>query len=196
MTEEVELGEELHCIMIRIRIVELRRSSEELEIVVRQEKTAPSTSHHNSKLLRFFQRIDTVSLMKYHISPNLIVTIGVSLLVLALLLFSLATKMYNSYRLETFIEKFQAENERIYQENEEIQEEYQYVLSEEFQEKYAKENLGKMHPEEKMIVFTPRAESEELVQTQLQTQEEQLLQSKNIPPKQQWIQYFFGKRFF
>lgn len=102
--------------------------------------------------------------------------------------------MYKSYRLERFLTQYAEENEKIAHENEQIKESYRYVKSPQYQDRFAKENLGKVNPGEKVIVLTTEEPGKKKVEARVETNEDTLLHLRALPPREQWMKYFFGER--
>src|SRR3989338_8969618 len=70
------------------------------------------------------------------------------------LLYSLTKNVYNSYRVDKYIENFENENALIEEENRQKNADYLYFTSEEYIDKMAKQNLGLVNPGEEVIILS------------------------------------------
>src|SRR3989338_5814460 len=70
------------------------------------------------------------------------------------LLYSLTKNVYNSYRVDKYIENFENENALIEEENRQKNADYLYFTSEEYIDKIAKQNLGLVNPGEEIIILS------------------------------------------
>lgn len=70
------------------------------------------------------------------------------------LLYSLTKNVYNSYRVDKYIENFEYENKLIEEENRQKNEDYLYFTSEEYIDKIAKQNLGLVNRGEEVIILS------------------------------------------
>lgn len=89
--------------------------------------------HHNSGLTKF-------------------ILIGEFLLV-SYLLYALTVNVYQSYKIDLYIKKFEEENKQLEVENKRKSEEYLYYTSDAYIEKIAKQNLGLVNKGEDVIVL-------------------------------------------
>lgn len=79
----------------------------------------------------------------------------VEFVLVSYLLYSLTKNVYNSYRVDRYIEAFRAENVAIEEENRRKTENYLYFTSEEYIDKIAKQNFGLVNPGEEVIILAP-----------------------------------------
>ncbi|MBU1992800.1 MAG: septum formation initiator family protein [Patescibacteria group bacterium] len=73
----------------------------------------------------------------------------------AYLLYSLTSNVYQSYQIDRYISQFEEENFRIAVENAQRSEDYAYYTSEQYVDKIAKQNLGLVNSGEEVIVIAP-----------------------------------------
>ncbi len=78
----------------------------------------------------------------------------VEFLLVSYLIYSLTKNVYNSYKIDNYIETFRVENDRIAKENTQKNEDYLYFTSEEYIDKIAKQSLGLVNPGEEVIVLS------------------------------------------
>ncbi len=106
------------------------------------------------------------------------------------MLYNLTVSVYDNYQIQAHIEDFKERNEALKLENQEKLDELQYVSSEEYREKMAKEELGLVHSGEKVIVIP----TEELVihsdDAELEGLQEELIAGWSNPKK--WWNFFFN----
>ncbi len=114
----------------------------------------------------------------------------VEFILVSYLMYSLTKNIYNSYRVDRYIEAFQAENERIAEENRQKTENYLYFTSEEYIDKIAKQNFGLVNPGEEVIILTPDVLDDEIpVEEDMFGDFARYTQMNN---RQQWRDFFFG----
>lgn len=98
---------------------------------------------------------------------KLIVIAELSLL--SYLIFSLTSNVYESYRIDSYIADFEAENELLEKEIAQQNADYLYFTSPEYIDRIAKQNLGLVNAGEMVIVLSPEVfgedEAEEVVDT-------------------------------
>lgn len=105
---------------------------------------------------------------------------------------TLARSEYNSNQIEKYIEKSEQENMQIVSQNEELKSRLDYYSSPQYQEKIAKQNLGKVNPGEKVLVLRESAVAS--VQTEVENLvPEGLLENQNLKNYQKWWKYFTGR---
>lgn len=90
-----------------------------------------------------------------HTSSLTKLIIIVEFLLVAYLLYSLTKNVYNSYKIDKYIESFKEENSAIENENKQKTEDYLYFTSQEYIDKIAKQNLGLINPDEEVIIVAP-----------------------------------------
>ena len=67
--------------------------------------------------------------------------------------FALATSIYRDYQLEVNIQKFEDEISKLAELAKQKPKDVKYFQSEEYKDKYAKENLNLLNPGEKLIII-------------------------------------------
>lgn len=105
------------------------------------------------------------------------------------MLFLITTSIYKDYKNEQQILAIKMENEDLHQENIQKKDDLLYFRSEQFKDKYAKQNLGKINPGEKVIVF---AEEKENIFFQDASNKKFERDPATLPQLEQWYQYFLG----
>ena len=112
-------------------------------------------------------------------------------LVFLYIFFALATSIYRDYKLEVNIQKFEDEIKDLAQLANQKPKDVKYYQSEEYKDKYAKENLNLLNPGEKLIII-PQEEkiikTEEIVINRLDYSN-----VLELPNRNQWWEYFFGR---
>lgn len=111
-------------------------------------------------------------------------------ILVAYLLYSLTTNVYNSYKIDKYIETFRQENFQIENENKERTEDYLYFTSNEYIDKIAKQNLGLVNPGEEVIILSPGA-----LEVDLSLSEDELpvfAKYSGMTVSEQWWFFFFG----
>ena len=118
------------------------------------------------------------------------VIIIVEFLLVSYLLYSLTKNVYNSYKVDKYIETFEQENALIESENRKKSEDYLYFTSQEYIDKIAKQNLGLVNQGEEVIVLASDvggggdADEQEDVGA--------LSQKARMSNPEQWWEFFFG----
>lgn len=105
---------------------------------------------------------------------------------------SLTTSEYNSYKIQQYIEKFEGDNQKLAEENNQLKDRYEYYTSPEYQEKIAKQNFGLVNPGEKVLIIPEKSSltpEEEFIDTVV-TQRVKFYEGLGNPVK--WWYYFFG----
>lgn len=131
--------------------------------------------------------------MESHIKENqsnvTTIIIVVGLLMIAYMIYSLTLSIYRNYNINLHIQNFQNTNEELQKEIENKIKNYEYFTSKEYQDKVAKQNLGKVNQGEEVIVIPPSAaisvfefENDENIK------EERLSQMSNL---RKWWEFFF-----
>jgi len=82
-------------------------------------------------------------------------TIVVGLTVVGFMAFGLALSFYRNILFEQTLSDIEEQNARIAQSIEHGYGDLEYYRSPQFKDKYAKENLGKLNPGEKLIIISP-----------------------------------------
>jgi len=114
----------------------------------------------------------------------------VEFLLVSYLIYSLTKNVYNSYKIDTYIETFRAENDRIAKENAQKNEDYLYFTSEEYIDKIAKQSLGLVNPGEEVIVLSEDVLSKNDEPADSGTGE--FAKDAGLSNAQKWWKFFFG----
>ena len=110
----------------------------------------------------------------------------------AYLLYSLTSNVYQGYQIDKYIEQFGQENDRIATENMRMSDNYDYYTSDQYIDKIAKQNLGLINPGEEVIIITP--EDELLVENEADaTEEARQLSIYALSNPQKWGKFFFDR---
>ncbi len=131
-----------------------------------------------------------MSLRFSHTSRFTKIIIIVEFLLVAYLIYSLTKNVYNSYKVDQYIEEFERENTVIENENRQKTEDYLYFTSEEYIDKIAKQNLGLVNPGEEVIILSsniPTLDNEDNLDSSLN-----LAKYSGMTNSQQWWSFFFG----
>jgi len=111
-------------------------------------------------------------------------------LIFLYIFFALATSIYRDYKLEVNIQQFEDEINRLAQLADQKPKDVEYYQSEEYKDKYAKENLNLLNPGEKLIII-PREDKvvklEEIIIDRFNYSD-----VLELPNRNQWWEYFFG----
>ena len=111
-------------------------------------------------------------------------------LVFLYIFFALATSIYRDYKLEVSIQEFENEIDRLadmaYQKPKDIE----YYQSEQYKDKYAKENLNLLNPGEKLIIIP---QEERIVKSEVAVDRFYHSGVLELPNRNQWWEYFFGR---
>lgn len=104
---------------------------------------------------------------------------------------TLARSEYNSNQIEKYIEKLELENMKIVAQNEELKSQFDYYSSPQYQEKIAKQNLGKINSGERVLLLreTAKASFQNDVENLIP---DGLLENKNMKNSDKWFKYFTG----
>jgi len=106
--------------------------------------------------------------------------------------FSLATSIYRDYKLETEIEVFRGEIDNLADRANQKPSDLKYLQSDEYKDRYAKENLGLLNPGEKLIILPNKDQNVEQGPVTLMTDILSPDSVLNKPNNRQWWAYFFG----
>ena len=107
--------------------------------------------------------------------------------------FALATSIYRDYKLETDIETFQDEINDLADRANQKPEDLKYLQSDEYKDRYAKENLNLLNPGEKIIILPDPDQRVEQGPVVLMTEALSPDSVLNKANNQQWWEYFFGQ---
>lgn len=105
--------------------------------------------------------------------------------------FALTTSVYRDYKLEINIQKFEDEINRLAGMAHQKPKDVAYFQSNEYKDKYAKENLNLLNPGEKLIIIPQEdriVKSEAIVIDRLDYSS-----VLELPNRNQWWEYFFGQ---
>lgn len=105
------------------------------------------------------------------------------------LLYSLTKNVYDNYQVDKYIEKFNEENALIEAENRQKTEDYLYFTSEEYIDKIAKQNLGRVNQGEEVIVLSPDVITEEAVEGEAGY--EDVAKYGGESNFEKWVEFFF-----
>ena len=130
-----------------------------------------------------------MSLRFSHTSSFTKIIIIVEFLLIAYLIYSLTKNVYNSYKVDQYIEEFETENSVIETENRQKTEDYLYFTSEEYIDKIAKQNLGLVNPGEEVIILSSNVILEESDDNDLSSN---LAKHSGMNNSEQWWNFFFG----
>ncbi len=128
---------------------------------------------------------------KNNLQIQTIIIIG--FVIIGYMLFNLAISVYNDYQVNLRLERYLEENEKIAADNLNKQEEYAYFNSALFKDKYAKENLNKLQPGEKMIVLPEASENLFSENPIIEEKEAKIERVMLLSNREQWKKYFFGE---
>ena len=107
--------------------------------------------------------------------------------------FALATSIYRDYKLESQIQKFEANIDNLADLAQQKPEDVSYFASEQYKDRYAKENLNLLNPGEKLIIIPEEERIVEKGPVELMTDKfdpKSIMGKSNIV---QWKEYFFGQ---
>lgn len=104
--------------------------------------------------------------------------------------FALATAIYKDYRLDTNIEKFEEEIEKLAEKARQKPKMVTMLESSQYKDRYAKENLNLLNPGERLIVIPGEERVVKAEPVQMDSFDDTAI--LNLPYRQQWWQYFFG----
>ena len=107
--------------------------------------------------------------------------------------FALATSIYRDYKLESEIQKFEADINKLADLANAKPEDVEYFASIEYKDKYAKENFNLLNPGEKLIIIPEEDRVVEMGEVRLMTDEHGLSAVLSKSNRVQWREYFFGK---
>ena len=107
--------------------------------------------------------------------------------------FALATSIYRDYKLETEIEVFEGEIDRLADMAYQKPTDLKYLQSDEYKDRYAKENLNLLNPGEKLIILPTHEQVIEQGPVELMTEALSPNSILNKPNHRQWWAYFFGQ---
>ncbi|MBI5414196.1 septum formation initiator family protein [Candidatus Peregrinibacteria bacterium] len=132
---------------------------------------------------------------KSYVSQNVTVSIVLIALIIGTiyLLFIFSSAIWKSQRKEKLYEEFRKDIARLEEENASLSERYDLQRTDEFFDKYAKSNLGKINPGEKVIIIENTPETPPLDFSGLSDEEKEMEILKARPIREQWWHFFFEK---
>lgn len=107
--------------------------------------------------------------------------------------FALATSIYRDYKLESEIQKFEAEINNLADNAYQKPEDVDFFASIEYKDRYAKESLGLLNPGEKLIIIPEEERIIEVGPVELMTEKVIPLSVLSMNNSRQWWEYFFGQ---
>lgn len=107
------------------------------------------------------------------------------------LAFSWGNSLLKQANIDRQIKTFQQENERVAQENRQLEEQFRYLQSPQYRDKWAKQHEGLAQPGEEVIVieFRPHSLEPDFSEDAKLLEREILLSQPN---REQWKVLFFG----
>ena len=115
-------------------------------------------------------------------------------ILLAYMLYVLATSLYKSYQVDRFMKQAELENTRLASENESLAEDYEYYRSDAYKEKIAKQNFGLIRPGEEVIILSPNDKPYLTGEEQAVAANQASYQS--LSNFQKWLKFFFERERF
>ena len=107
--------------------------------------------------------------------------------------FALATSIYRDYNLESEIERFESEVNRLAEMAQKKPDDVAYYASREYKDRYAKESLNLLNPGEKLIIIPEENHIIEQGPATLKDDTFDHAQLLNKSNPIQWREYFFGR---
>lgn len=126
-------------------------------------------------------------------------TIVVGLTVVGFMAFGLAISFYRNILFEETLKNMARENRDIAQEIDQGYAELEYIRSAQYKDKFAKENLNRLHPGERMIIITrpapdPFATHPEGERTKEKREAAYFELLNQMPVIEHWTLYLFKRR--
>lgn len=131
-------------------------------------------------------------MLNRNITPTARFILIAEFIVAVYMLIALTTSEYNSYKIEQYIQQFESENQLLLEENNTLNDKYEYYTSPEYQEKIAKQNFGLVNPGEKVIIIpdNPDVSPQDEFKNTINTERIKFYRNLSNPVK--WWYYFFG----
>lgn len=126
-------------------------------------------------------------------------TIVIGLTVVGFMAFGLALSFYRNILFEQTLREMEVRNREIAKEIDQNYRDLDYFRSVQFKDKYAKENLNKLNPGEKVMIIT-RAPPSDVLPTasgsalRLQQEAKFMEFIQQMPVSEQWWLYFFRRQ--
>ncbi|MBT6143338.1 hypothetical protein HOH51_02380 [bacterium] len=114
----------------------------------------------------------------------------IELLIAVYMISSLMVTEYKNYKIENYIAQFELENQRLTLENQDLNSQFDYFTSSEYQEKIAKQNFGLAISGEKVLVILEddlTSDSEKFQQSIVQ---EKIDHYVSMPAFQKWVRFY------
>jgi len=111
-------------------------------------------------------------------------------LVFLYIFFALATSIYRDYKLDMNIEDFQSQIDSLAELAGQKPKDVKYFQSDEYKDRYAKENLNLLNPGEKLIIIP---DEEQVVKSEVVVERYDYSNVLKLPNRNQWWEYFFGR---
>ncbi|MBM3228033.1 hypothetical protein FJZ27_04215 [Candidatus Peribacteria bacterium] len=123
-------------------------------------------------------------------------TIVIGLTVVGFMAFGLALSFYRNVLFDQTLSDMRIQNRIMAEHNEDARRELEYLHSVQYKDKYAKENLGRIRPDEKVLIITPPATTpayaEETTGAAREQREERFLEVlRQMPVVEHWQLYLF-----
>lgn len=131
-----------------------------------------------------------MSLRFSHTSSLTKFIIIIEFILVSYLLYSLTKNVYNSYKVDRYIQAFEEENNAIDAENQKKAQDYLYFTSPEYIDKIAKQNLNLVNPGEKVIILSPDVLN--IGDEQINEESSDFAQYSGLSNAKQWWMFFFG----
>jgi hypothetical protein len=107
--------------------------------------------------------------------------------------FTLAASIYRDYKLESQIQRFEADINDLADLAHQKPEDVEYFASEQYKDRYAKENLNLLNPGEKLIIIPEEKRVTEQGPVELMTEKFDPMSIFGKSNPTQWREYFFGQ---
>lgn len=130
---------------------------------------------------------------RFNYSSNLTkVIIIAEFCLVAYLLYSLTSNVYQGYQIDKYIRQFEEENKAIAVLNARMSDDYNYYTSDQYIDKIAKQNLGLINAGEEVLIVTP--EDKMAIENEaLASKEAQELSIYALSNPQKWGKFFFDR---
>ena len=126
------------------------------------------------------------------------VTIVIGLTVVGFMAFGLALSFYRNVLFEHTLENMKDQNQILAGTIDNEKRELEYYQSAKYKDKYAKENLGKINPGEKVLIITQKSK-QTIIQTETSIEASEQQEAKyfellrQMPVLEQWNLFLFHK---
>ena len=114
-------------------------------------------------------------------------------LLVSYLLYALTSYIYKNYQVDYHIKNFQAQNDKIANDNKKAADDLLYYTSNEYIEKVAKQNLGLVNPGEEVIIISDDLLNQPVNDTVSAASDsaDKLSKYYNISNPRKWWKFFF-----